>query len=59
MSMLVRAAPLRAARAAAARQQVRYAHFENVVDKCVARCCVWLCVLTVSTHLISSFARSP
>ncbi|CAK9782830.1 hypothetical protein CC85DRAFT_303187 [Cutaneotrichosporon oleaginosum] len=35
MSMLVRAAPLRAARVAAARQQVRFAHFENVVDKTI------------------------
>lgn len=35
MSMLVRAAPLRAARSVAARQQVRFAHFENVVDKYV------------------------
>ncbi|BEI81917.1 hypothetical protein CcaverHIS002_0210770 [Cutaneotrichosporon cavernicola] len=35
MSMILRAAPLRVARNAAARQQVRYAHFENVVDKTI------------------------
>ncbi|GMK59285.1 hypothetical protein CspeluHIS016_0703000 [Cutaneotrichosporon spelunceum] len=35
MSMLLRAAPLRVARNTVARQQVRHAHFENVVDKTI------------------------
>ncbi len=57
MSMLVRAAPLRVARAAAVRQQVRFAHFENVVDKCVLVMSRVMCADRV--NLFASTLRCP